>query len=104
MIGEVEKMLLYKGDWVKNGSMYHFEGCKSKVIELSKTITFEELLRTVCQILRVDPRENNVSMKYVFNVNIPTTPIQLCDDGEVKFFIWLNCIDGKLLVPLCIRT
>ena len=57
------------------------------------------------KILRVYPRENNVSMKYVFNVNIPITPIQLRDDGDVNFsFDWLNCIDGKLLVPLCITT
>ena len=41
-------------------------------------------------------------MKYVFNGNIPTTPIQLRDDGDVKFFIHLNCTDGKLQVPLCI--
>ena len=26
-------------------------------------------------------------MKYVFNANIPTTPIQLRDDGDVKIFI-----------------
>ena len=38
-------------------------------------------------------------MKYVFNGNIP---IQLRDDGDVKFFIHLNCTDGKLQVPLCI--
>ena len=43
-------------------------------------------------------------MKYVFNDNIPTTLIQLRDDGEVNFFIRLNCTDGKLLVPLCITT
>ena len=65
--------------------MYHFEGCKGKGIELSKTITYEEFLKTVCHILRVYPRGNNVSMKYMFNANIPTTPIQLRDDGDVKF-------------------
>ena len=82
--------------------MYHFEGCKGKCIELSKTITYDELLKIVCQILRVDIRESNVSMKYMFNANIPTTLIQLRDDGDVKFFIQLNCTDGKLPVPLCI--
>ena len=41
-------------------------------------------------------------MKYMFNANIPTTLIQLRDDGDVKFFMRLNCTDGKLLVPLCI--
>ena len=79
---------------MQNGNMYHFVGCKGEGIELSKTITYEEFLKTICQILRVDPRESNVSMKYVFNVNIPTTTIQLRDDGDVKFFIRLNCIDG----------
>ena len=72
---------------MQNGNMYHFKGCKGKGIELSKTITYEELLKTVCQILRVNPRESNASMKYVFNANIPTTLIQLRDDGDVKFFI-----------------
>ncbi|KAL6319991.1 hypothetical protein AAG906_037068 [Vitis piasezkii] len=43
-------------------------------------------------------------MKYVFNANIPTSPIQLIDDGDVKFFIVLNCTNGKLPVPLCITV
>ena len=71
---------------MQNGNMYHFEGCKGKGIKLSKTITYKELLKTVCRILRVDPRESNVSMKYVFNANILTTTIQLRDDGDVKKF------------------
>ena len=41
-------------------------------------------------------------MKYVFNANIPIGPIQLTDAGDVKFFIGLNCTNGKLHVPLCI--
>ncbi|KAL6346179.1 hypothetical protein AAG906_027918 [Vitis piasezkii] len=41
-------------------------------------------------------------MKYVFNANIPIGHIQLTDDGDVKFFIGLNCTNGKLYVPLCI--
>ena len=60
---------------MQNGNMYHFEGCNGKSIELSKIITYEELLKTICKIMRVDPRENSV-----FNANIPTTPIQLRDD------------------------
>ena len=43
-------------------------------------------------------------MKYVFNGNIPNTPIQQKDDGVVQIFIWLNYTDGKLPVPLCITT
>ena len=81
--------------------MYRFEGCKDKGIELSKTITYEELLKIVYQILRVDARENNVSLKYVFNANIPTTPILLRGDGDVKILIRLNFTVGKLSVPLC---
>ena len=60
---------------MQNGKMYHFEGCKGKGIELSKTITYEELLKTVCQILRVDPRESNVSMKYVSRPDSRSYPI-----------------------------
>ena len=41
-------------------------------------------------------------MKYVFNANIPTSPIQLIDDGDMKFFIDLNCTNGKLSILLCI--
>ena len=43
-------------------------------------------------------------MKYVFNANIPTSSIQLTDDEDVKFFIGLNCTNGKLSVPLCITV
>ncbi|RVW57842.1 hypothetical protein CK203_114815 [Vitis vinifera] len=43
-------------------------------------------------------------MKYVFNANVPTSPIQLTDDGDVKFFIGLNCTNGKLPIPLCITV
>ena len=41
-------------------------------------------------------------MKYVFNGNIPTSFIELTNDGDVKFFIGLNSTSGKLSVPLCI--
>ena len=54
--------------------------------------------------MRVNPREHNVSMKYMFNANIPTNSIQLRDDEYVKIFIRLNYIDCKLLVSLCIIT
>ena len=49
MIDEVGMMLLY-GNRVQNENMYHFEGCKGKGIELNNTITYEELLKTVCHI------------------------------------------------------
>ena len=102
MIDEVGIMLLYEGDWVKNGNMYYFGGCQGKGIGLKKTTTYEELLKIVCHILKVDPTEHNLSMKYVFNGNMPSTPIQLRDDGDVKIFIRLNCTYGKVSVPLCI--
>ena len=95
-------MLLNEGDWVQNGNMYYFEGCQGKGIELKKSTTYEELLKIVCHILKVDTTKHNLSMKYVFNGNIPSTPIQLRDDGDVKFFIHLNCTNGKLSVPLYI--
>lgn len=59
-------------------------------------------MKTFCDVLRVDPSEYIVSLKYVFNSNIPIALIQVRDDGDVKYFIWLNCNDGKLHVPLCI--
>ena len=71
----MEIMLLYEGDWVRNGNMYYFEGFQGKGIEPKKTTTYEELLKIVCHILKVDPTKHNLSMNYVFNVNIPTTPI-----------------------------
>ncbi|KAL6313604.1 hypothetical protein AAG906_006973 [Vitis piasezkii] len=95
-------MLLYEEDGVQNGNMYYFEGYQGKSIELKKTTTYEELLKIVCHILKVDPTKHNLSMKYVFNGNIPTTPLQLRDDGDVKFFIRLNCTNGKLPISFCI--
>ncbi|RVW79478.1 hypothetical protein CK203_050069 [Vitis vinifera] len=83
-----------EGDWVQNGNTYDFEGCQGKDIELKKTTTYEELLKIVCHILKVDPTEHNLSKKYVFNGNIPSTPIQLRDDGDVKIFIGLNFTNG----------
>ena len=63
VIDEVGIMLLYEGDWVQNGNMYYFEGCQGKGIELKKTTTYEELLKIVCHILKVDPTDHNLSMK-----------------------------------------
>ena len=83
-------MLLYEGDWVQNGNMYYFEGCQGKSIKLKKTTTYEGLLKIVCHILKVDPIEHNILINYVFNGNIPSTPIQLRRDGNVKIFIRLN--------------
>ena len=63
VIDEVGIMLLYEGDWVQNGNIYYFEGFHGKGIELKKTTTYEELLKIVCHILKVDPTDHNLSMK-----------------------------------------
>ena len=104
MVDEVGIMLLYEGEWVRDGNVFYFEGSKGKGIEIPKTISYKELLGVVHHILKLDPTNCFLSMKYVFNANIPTSPIQLTDDGDVKFFIGLNCTNGKLPVPLCITV
>ena len=69
---------------------YHFEGNKGKEIMVKKNILYHELLGVVYCILQFDSMECSISMKYTFNGNIPTSPIQLRDDGDVKMFIRLN--------------
>ncbi|RVW42032.1 hypothetical protein CK203_116265 [Vitis vinifera] len=69
VVDEVGIMLLYEGEWVRDGNVFYLK-----------------------------------EVKYVFNANIPTSLIQLTDDGDVKFFIGLNCTNGKLPVPLCITV
>ena len=83
---------------------FYFEGSQGKGIEIPKTISYKELLGVVHHILKLDPTNCFLSMKYVFNANIPTSLIQLTDDGDMKFFIGLNCTNGKLPVPLCITV
>ena len=102
VIDVVRIMLLYEGEWVQDGNVFYFEGSKGKGIEIPKTISYKELLGVVHHILKLDPTNCFLSMKYVFNANIPTSPIQLTDDGDVKFFIGLNCTNGKLSILLCI--
>ena len=102
MVDEVGIMLLYEGEWVQDGNAFYFEGSKGKGIEVPKTISYKELLGVVHHILKLDPMNCFLSMKYVFNANILTSPIQLTNDGDVKFFIGLNCTNGKLSVPLYI--
>ena len=102
MIDEVGIMLLYEEEWVRDGNAFYFKGSKGKGIEILKTISYKELLGVVHHILKLDPTNCFLSMKYVFNANIPTSLIQLTDNGDVKFFIGLNCTNGKLSVPLCI--
>ena len=54
--------------------------------------------------MKLDSTSCYVSMKYVFNANIPSCSIEVTNDGDVKFFIGLNSTSGKLLVPLCITV
>ena len=93
-------MLLYEGEQLRDGNTFYFKG--SKGIEVPKILSYEELSKVAHHILKVDPMNCSLSMKYVFNANIPTSPVQLTDDGDVKFFIDLNYTNCKLLVPLCI--
>ena len=79
-------MLLYKRNYVQDGNTYHFKGTEGKGITVKKNISYYELMRVVHRILQLDPIECSISMKYAFNGNIPTSPIQLRDDGDVKFF------------------
>ncbi|RVW36779.1 hypothetical protein CK203_113968 [Vitis vinifera] len=82
---------------VRDGNVFYFEGSKGKGIEIPKTISYKELLGVVHHILKLDPTNCFLSMKYVFNANIPTSPRQLTDDGDVKFFIGLNCTNVETL-------
>ena len=104
MVDEVGIMLLYEGECVRDGNAFYFKGSKGKGIEVPKTISYKELLGVVHHILKLDPTNCFLSMKYVFNANIRTSPTQLTDDGDVNFFIGLNCTNGKLSVPLCITV
>ena len=97
-------MLLSKGKWVQDVNTYHFEGNKGKEIMVKKNIVFHELLGVVYRILQFDSMECSISMKYAFNGNIPTSQIRLRDDGDVKFFIRLNCTYNKLSTPLYITV
>ena len=83
---------------------YHFKGNEGKGIMVKKNISYHELLRVVYHILQLDSMESSISMKYAFNGKIPTSPIQLRDDGDVKIFICLNCTYNKLSSPLCITA
>ena len=100
----ISQLLNFTMSRVRDGNAFYFEGSKGKGIEIPKTISYKELLGVVHHILKLDPTNCFLSMKYVFNANIPTSPIQLIDDGDVKFFIGLNCTNGKLPVPLCITV
>ena len=73
---------------------------KAKAL-ISQRLSYEKLLEVVYHISRLNPIEYFLSMEYIFNVIIPTTPIQLTYDGDVKFFICLNCTIGKLPFLLC---
>ena len=68
-------MLLYKGKWVQDVNTYHFEGNEGKRIMVKKNLSYHELLRVLYHILQLDSMEYSISMKYVFNGNILTSPI-----------------------------
>ena len=42
MVDEVGIMLLYEGEWLRDGSVFYFEGSKGKDIEIPKTISYKE--------------------------------------------------------------
>ena len=68
-------MLPYEGKRVRDGNTFYFKWSKDKDIDVPKTISYEELLRVIHHILKLDPTNCSLSMKYVFNTNIPTSPI-----------------------------
>ena len=102
VVDKVGIMLLYEGEWMEEENSFYFKGSKGKGIEVSKTILYDDLLEMIYRILKLDPTNCFVSKKYVFNANIPTYPIEVANDGDVKFFISLNSTSGQLSVPLCI--
>ena len=102
VMDKVGIMLLHEEEWMQEGNSFYFKGSKGKAIEVSMAILYEDLLEMIYRILKLDPKSCSVSMKYVFFVNIPTCPIKVTDDRDVKFFIGLNSTSGKLHVPLCI--
>ena len=71
MVDEIRIMLLYEREWVQDGNTFYIEWGKGKAIEVLKSMSYEELLGVVHHILKLNPTDCSLSMKYVFNDNIP---------------------------------
>ncbi|XP_031257229.1 uncharacterized protein LOC116115200 isoform X2 [Pistacia vera] len=103
-MSQVRVLVMYNGEWFSSSSGHFvYNGGKMKGIIISDKITYRELVDRLYQLFKVDPNEYGIIMKALYKANIPTIPVEIVDDDDVRFFIHENVAQPTdARSPLCI--
>lgn len=103
-MSQVRVLVMYDGKWFCSPSGYYlYSGGQTKGIIVSDDITYKELVDRLYGIVKVDTNEYVITMKSLYKANIPTMPVEIVDDDDVRFFIQENAAHPtELRSPICI--
>lgn len=103
-MSQVRVLVMYDGKWFPCPNGYYvYNGGKTKGIILPENITHQELVHRLYGVVKVDPNKYVITMKSLYKANIPTMPVEIVDDDDVRFFIQENVGQATdFRSPLCV--
>ncbi|XP_062106158.1 uncharacterized protein LOC133817606 [Humulus lupulus] len=95
--------IIYDGVWQQGGVKWIYEGGSSRVVSLSMSVSYSQLLDKLFEILKVDRALFDFKLEVVYPCGgQPLPPIVVANDADVSIFINENSISIQHRTPLCV--
>ncbi|KAK3194115.1 hypothetical protein Dsin_025425 [Dipteronia sinensis] len=89
---KVRFAVLYDEEWSNSGGKYKYHSGKSKVISVSREISYESLHDIISCLVNVNPNESSIKMKFLFNSPEVLASFEVVNDDDVQIFLCENSV------------
>ncbi|KAK2638622.1 hypothetical protein Ddye_026417, partial [Dipteronia dyeriana] len=100
---KVRFVVLYDGEWSQSGGKFKYQSEKSRLISVSREISYESLEDIIFDLINVNPNEFSIKMKYLFNSPEVLAPFEVVNDDDVQMIFCENSV-VKTRTSLCVTT
>ncbi|KAK2664669.1 hypothetical protein Ddye_003243 [Dipteronia dyeriana] len=100
---KVRFVVLYDGEWIESGGKFKYQSGKSRLILVSRETSYESLEDIIYGLIKVNPNEFSIKMKYLFNSAEVLAPFEVMNDDDVEMFLCENSV-VKTRTLLCVTT
>ncbi|KAK2657870.1 hypothetical protein Ddye_010922, partial [Dipteronia dyeriana] len=79
-------------EWSESGGKFKYQSRKSRLISVSREISYESLQGIISCLINVNPNEFSIKMKYLFNSPEVLALFEVVNDDDVQMFLCENSI------------
>ncbi|KAI9191768.1 hypothetical protein LWI28_013140 [Acer negundo] len=94
-------VVLYGGEWINSGEKFKYQYGMSKIISVSREISYGSLHGIVSRLVEANPNECSIKMKFIFNSPEVLAPFEVVTNDDVQVFLCENS-DVNTRTSLCV--